>query len=80
MTGKNENARRSGGLSSFLRRPFGIALCGVVLIGTILLLLGFRIDLAASGPYLLPLAICVLIHLFMHRGHGGHGKNGGDEG
>jgi hypothetical protein len=29
-------------------------------------------------PLLLPLAICLGMHFFMHRGHGGHGGPGGD--
>ncbi|ATX67655.1 hypothetical protein BG454_03620 [Roseinatronobacter bogoriensis subsp. barguzinensis] len=33
-----------------------------------------RVHLFASLPLLLPLAICLGMHLFMHRGHGGGHK------
>jgi hypothetical protein len=31
---------------------------------------------SGEGPLLLLLALCVVMHLFMHGGHGGHGGGG----
>lgn len=62
---------------SFWKSPFGM-ICTVLAVGaSVYLYLAHGDHLLALLPYAL-LAICPLMHLFMHRGHGhggpGHGK------
>ena len=52
------------------RTPFGIVLCGFLLIGAFFLLTEHTAHVFGALPYLLLLA-CPLMHLFMHHGHGG---------
>lgn len=60
------------GIASLLRSPAGMAIC-IVLAGVgLALAFEHRVHLLASLPFLLPLAICLLMHVFMHRGHGRH--------
>jgi hypothetical protein len=61
--------------AGLLRSPAGVAAC-IVLAGMgLALAFEHRVHLLASVPLLLPLAICLLMHAFMHRGHGGgHGR------
>ena len=68
-------------LKRFLRRPAGLALCTALAIGGVILLLEHRVHVPVSVPLLLSLAACLLMHLFMRRGHGGHHeeKGGGNE-
>jgi hypothetical protein len=57
-------------LAVLLRSPVELAVC-IVLAGVVLALaFEYRVHLLASLPLLLPLAICLLMHIFMHRGHG----------
>jgi hypothetical protein len=78
MTEHNDRSPRDEPLKSFLRRPAGLALCAVLAISGVILLLDHRVHVLASAPLLLPLAACLLMHMFMHRGHGGHHKGKGD--
>lgn len=71
----DEGARRP-----YLSTPAGVALCVFLTIGGVLILYEHRMHLLGAWP-LLFLLICVGMHFFMHRGHGGHGehKGGSDE-
>ena len=64
----------------FLSTPAGFVLCVFLAIGGVFLLFEHRVHLLGAWP-LLFLLICVGMHFFMHRGHGGHGehKGGSDE-
>ena len=66
--------RASSGLAAILRSPAGMAVCIVVAGVGLALAFGHRVYLLASLPLLMPLAICVGMHVFMHRGHGGKGQ------
>jgi hypothetical protein len=55
------------------RTPFGLVVCGFLLIAGFFLLTEHAAHVFGVLPYLLILA-CPLMHLFMHHGHGGrHG-------
>jgi hypothetical protein len=60
---------------SFFRSPEGIALVVFALVGGFYLWSEHRAHVFGALPYILLLA-CPFMHLFMHRGHGGHA--GGD--
>lgn len=53
------------------RTPFGIVLCGFLVVAGFFLLTEHTAHVFGALPYLL-LAACPLMHLFMHHGHGGH--------
>jgi heme/copper-type cytochrome/quinol oxidase subunit 4 len=57
----------------FMRTPTGLALCVFLAAAGMLLWFEHRAHVAGALPLLLPLAICLGMHFFMHRGHGGHG-------
>ena len=59
------------------RTRSGVVLCGFLLIAAFYLLTEHTAHVFGALPFLLILA-CPLMHLFMHRGHGGHGS--GDTG
>ncbi len=54
------------------RVVMGLLVAAAILAGYFLWT-GHRLHLIQWGPYALLLA-CPLMHLFMHRGHGGHGR------
>jgi hypothetical protein len=54
------------------RTPFGMVLCGFLIVAGFFLLTEHTAHVFGALPYLL-LAACPLMHLFMHHGHGGHG-------
>lgn len=62
----------------FLASPYGWALCTFVLVAGVLLWIEHRAHVLGALPLLLPLLICIGMHFFMHRGHGGHGGGGDD--
>lgn len=66
-------------LPSFWHSPAGLTLVIAVTTGGFYLLAEHRAHLLGALPYLL-LAACPLMHVFMHRGHGGsgHGHGGHD--
>lgn len=65
----NEGMVRAG---EWLRRNAQtIGICLVLAVVGIYVLTLFGKRLGGAGPYLFLLA-CPLMHLFMHRGHGGH--------
>lgn len=63
----------------FLRSPTGIALLVFGGVAGFFLVMEHRAHLYGVLPFLI-LALCPLMHFFMHRGHGGHGGHGGDGG
>lgn len=56
---------------SFWKTPFGIAAALVAVVASAYLYLDHQDHVRALLPFLL-LAACPLMHVFMHRGHGGH--------
>jgi hypothetical protein len=58
----------------FLRSPAGIALLVFGGAAGFFLVAEHRAHLYGILPFLI-LAICPLMHFFMHRGHGGHGSD-----
>lgn len=58
-------------MPSFWRSPAGMALLVAVAVGGFYLVTEHTAHVFGSLPYLLLLA-CPLMHVFMHRGHGGH--------
>lgn len=57
-----------------LNTPMGFALCVILALGGVFLWAEHRVHILGALPLLLPLAICLGMHFFMHRGHGGHGR------
>jgi heme/copper-type cytochrome/quinol oxidase subunit 4 len=68
----DEEARRP-----FLITPAGFALCVFLAIGAVFLWLEHRAHVLGALPLILPLAICIGMHFFMHRGHGNDGGHHG---
>jgi hypothetical protein len=61
---------------AFWRSRYFVALLVLSGFGLVLLLSEHRAHLVGALPMLFLLA-CPLMHLFMHRGHGGHGREAG---
>jgi hypothetical protein len=62
----------------FLTNPTGLTLCVFLVVAGGFLWLEHRAHVLGALPLLLPLLICLGMHFFMHRGHGGHhGQSGG---
>lgn len=59
------------------RVPMWLGLCLFLAVAAFFLLEEHRAHMLGALPYVL-LLLCPFIHLFMHRGHGSHGK--GDAG
>lgn len=61
----------------------GFVFCAFLLIGGTLLAFEHRAHILGAFPLLLPLLVCVSLHVFMHRRHGAHGghhhRNGHNE-
>ncbi len=55
------------------RNVLSIGICLILVIAGIYVLMLFGKRLGGAGSYLF-LLVCPLMHLFMHRGHGGHGS------
>jgi len=66
----NQNEARK---RPFLNTPAGFALCVFLAVAGVFLWIEHRAHILGALPLLLPLAICLGMHFFMHRGHGGHG-------
>ena len=60
---------------AFWRSPFGVAATVLAVLASIYLYLAHQAHVYALLPYLV-LAVCPLMHMFMHRGHG-HGHHHG---
>lgn len=58
----------------FLYTPAGFALCVFLAVAGVFLWVEHRAHVLGALPLLLLLAICLGMHFFMHRGHGGHGE------
>ncbi len=71
------DTKQRGGLTGWLSSRTGPVLVAFLAIAAFFLITEHRAHLYGILPYLLLLA-CPLLHLFMHRGHGGHGDGGGD--
>lgn len=61
----------------FLNTPSGLTFCVFLVVGGAFLWLEHRVHVLGALPLLLPLLICLGMHFFMHRGHGGHGRHSG---
>jgi hypothetical protein len=57
----------------FLSTPAGFVLSVFLAIGAVFLWLEHRAHILGTLPLLLPLLLCLGMHFFIHRGHGGHG-------
>lgn len=69
--------RPSSGFGGFIRSRTGIALLVFLAVAAFLLVYEHRAHI--PGDYWLLgglLALCLLMHVFMHGGHGGHGGGG----
>ena len=71
----HEHSGREQG--SFLTSPAGLVLIGFLMIAGVLLFTEHRAHVLGALLYV-PLLLCPLMHLFMHR-HGGHGGHGQDD-
>jgi uncharacterized membrane protein len=68
----------SGDRMSFWGSPRGIVLSAVIAVIALYVWLEHRVHVLAVLPFLLPLVICLGMHFFMHRNHGGnHGRHAG---
>lgn len=56
---------------SFGKTPFGIVATLIAVVASVYLWIAHRDHLLALLPFAI-LAACPLMHVFMHRGHGGH--------
>jgi heme/copper-type cytochrome/quinol oxidase subunit 4 len=68
-----ESNLNEGRKRSFLNTPAGFALCVFLAVAGVFLWVEHRAHILGVLPLLLLLAICLGMHFFMHRGHGGHG-------
>jgi hypothetical protein len=59
---------------SFLTSPAGLVLIGFLIIAGLLLFTEHRAHVLGVLIWL-SLLLCPLMHLFMHGGHGGHGRD-----
>ena len=62
---------------SFWRTPNGIAALALIAGVLYFLLTEHRAHFFGALPYLI-LLLCPVMHIFMHRGHGGHGSSNKD--
>lgn len=59
--------------TAFLTSPPGLVLVGFLAIAGAYLWMEHRAHFLGALIWL-PLGVCLLMHVFMHHGHGGHGK------
>ena len=77
MNQDNPSDRDSPTHGSFWRSRAGLALIVFLAVGALLLGYEHRVHVFSSDGLLIGLLIaCLAMHLFMHRGHGGHGGGG----
>lgn len=69
---------KNPGESAPVNWTFWLVLCGFTAFAALLLIGEHRNHLLGVLPFLILLA-CPFLHLFMHRGHGGHTGNGFDK-
>ena len=63
---------------NFWLTPNGMAAIGIIVAVLYFLLAEHRAHFVYALPYLI-LLLCPAMHLFMHRGHGGHGTRAKDD-
>ena len=73
---KTDNRTEAGAAGHPFRIPFWLGACAFLLIATFFLWEEHRAHILGALPYLLLLA-CPLLHVFMHRGHGGRSGHEG---
>lgn len=59
----------------FWRSRTGFVLLAFIVLAGVFLATEHWAHLAGTLPLLLPLLICLVMHVFMHGSHGGHGQN-----
>jgi hypothetical protein len=64
--------------TAFFISPVGLVLLGLLAIAGTYLWMEHRAHLLGALLWL-PLLACPLMHLFMHHGHGGHGRRTGSD-
>lgn len=62
---------------AFLRSRAGVVLLASLAVAGFFLVLEHRVHLSGFLPYAL-VALFIVFHLFMHRGHGGHSVDDGE--
>jgi Flp pilus assembly protein TadB len=67
-----------GGFRGLMRSPAGTVILALLSAAVIYALVAHTAHTFALLPYAFIL-LCPLMHLFMHRGHGGHGSGGDDQ-
>lgn len=67
------NPRHEEVSGSHWRLPSGVVLLGFLAIAAFFLVTEHRAHLLGALPFVL-VALCPLLHLFGHRGHGSHGS------
>jgi heme/copper-type cytochrome/quinol oxidase subunit 4 len=72
------NHDQGPGKAAFWKIRTGFVTCIFLGIAALLLIFEHRVHALEAMPYLpyLLLLACPLLHVFMHRGHGGHGHRG----
>ncbi len=71
MVGQSSDLRR------FLRSRWGIGVLAFLGVGAVLMIFDHRAHIAGNNLVLGGLLLaCVVMHFFMHGGHGGPGKGG----
>lgn len=73
----HDHSRHDSEPTGFWRSRYAIGLLVLGAIAAYFLLNEHRAHFFGALPFLLLLA-CPLMHVFMHRGHGGHGHHHGD--
>lgn len=74
-----QNATESNAQRKPFHIPMWLGLCLFLAIAAFLLLEEHRAHMLGALPYAL-LVLCPIVHLFMHRGHGGSGPHAGHAG
>jgi hypothetical protein len=74
MSLRDHSAHQDHAQGSFLSSRAGLVLIAFLIIGGVLLFTEHRAHVLGVLIWL-PLLACPLMHIFMHRGHGGHGHH-----
>ena len=78
MNDHNHSAGHHAGSGGFWSSRAGMALVAFLAVAAVLLLYEHRIHVfTGSGLLFILLGFCLVVHLFMHGSHGGHGSGGG---
>jgi hypothetical protein len=78
MTKHDHPAPDESPSGSFWSSRAGMALVAFLAVAAVLLLYEHRIHVfTGSGLLFILLGFCLVVHLFMHGSHGGHGSGGG---